>query len=228
MPQGSILRPLLFNLNIINLVENITCDSLHYVDDSTLFKHSKPTNLKRCIEELLSDLETVSLWSLNNSLAFHDDKTKLMLFSTTQLSQRHNLNNSELFKVIHNVEAIERVHPKKILGIQIDKNLSWSCQVNKVIQSSYARLTSLRHFKRFTPYKVCKSLSETLIISKTRYRLVVYSQLSKYQIQQLQKTQNRVASYVLGRLSWLPITELMGFSTANSPYTTQTGQNTCL
>ena len=151
-----------------------------------------------------------------------------MLFSTTQPSQRHNLNNNELFKVIHNVEAIERVDPKKIQGIQIDKNLSWSCQVNKVIQSSYARLTSLRHFKRFTPYKACKSLSETLIISKTRYRLVVYSQLSKYQIQQLQKTQNRVASYVLGRLSWLPITELMGFSTANSPYTTQTGQNTCL
>ena len=51
------------------------------------------------------------------------------------------------------------------------------------------------------------------------------SQLQKYQIQLLQKTQNRVASYVLDRyvaggdlikmLSWLPITELMDFSIAN-------------
>ena len=39
---------------------------------------------KKCIEELESDLETVSLWSSNNSLIFNDDKTKLMLFSTTE------------------------------------------------------------------------------------------------------------------------------------------------
>ena len=64
-----------------------------------------------------------------------------------------------------------------------------------------------------------------MIISKTRYCLVAYSQLPQYQIQRLQKTQNKVASYVLGRyvkeddliktLCWLPITELMEFSIAN-------------
>ena len=64
-----------------------------------------------------------------------------------------------------------------------------------------------------------------MIISKIRYCLVVYSELPKYQIQRLQKTQTRVASYVLGRyvkeddliktLCWLPITELMDFSIAN-------------
>ena len=48
------------------------------------------------MKELESDLETVSLWSSNNSSVFSDDKTKLISFSTTQLSQRHNLNNSEL------------------------------------------------------------------------------------------------------------------------------------
>ena len=68
--------------------------------------HSKLKNLKKCIEELESDLETLSLWSSNNSLVFNGDKTYLMLFSTTQLSQRHNLNNNEIFKVIHNSEAI--------------------------------------------------------------------------------------------------------------------------
>ena len=120
---------------MIDLVKNVACDSLQYVDDSTLYKHSKPRNLKKIIEELESDLETVSLWSSNNSLVFNEDKTKLMLFSTTQLSQRHNLNNNELFKVTHNGEAIERVDTKKILGIHFDKNLSWSCHTNSAIQS---------------------------------------------------------------------------------------------
>ena len=88
---------------------------------------------KKCSEELESDLETVSLWSSNNSLVFNDDKTKLMLFSTTQLSQKHNLNNNELFRVMHNGEAIERVNTKKILGIHFDENLSWSYHENNVL-----------------------------------------------------------------------------------------------
>ena len=181
--------------------------------------------LKKCIEELESDLETVSLWSSNDRLVFSEDKTKLMLYSTTQISQIHNLNNNELFKVMHNSEPIERVNTKKIWGIHFNENLPQSYHVNNVIQSSYVTLRRLRQFKRFTPYKVRKSLAKTLLISKIRYFLVVYSQLPKYQIHRLQKTQNRVASYVLGRyfkeddliktLSWLPVTELMDFSIAN-------------
>ena len=131
----------------------------------------------------------------NNILVFNDDETKLTLFSTTQLSQRHNLNNKVLFKVMHNGEAVERVNTKKILIIYFVENLSWSYHVNNVIQSSYETLRSLRQFKLFTPYKVRKSLAETLILLKTRYCLLVNSQLPKYQIQRLQKTQNRIASY---------------------------------
>ena len=74
---------------------------------------------------------------------------------------------------MHKGEAIERVDTKKILGIHFDENLPWSDYVNNVIQSSYATLRSLRQFKRFTHYKVRKSLAETLIISKVRYCLVV-------------------------------------------------------
>ena len=99
---------------------------------------------------------------------------------------------------MHNGETIERVHTKKIFGNHFDENLSWSYHVNCVIQSSYTTLRSLCQFKHFSLYKVGKSLAEALIISKIRYYLVIYSKLLKYQIQRLQKTQNRVASYVLG------------------------------
>ena len=59
--QGSILGPVLFNLYVVDFVENVICDSLQYANDSTLYKHSQLKNLKKCIEEL------VSLWSSNNS-----------------------------------------------------------------------------------------------------------------------------------------------------------------
>ena len=100
---------------------------------------------------------------------------------------------------------------------------------NLEIISKYSQSFRLFHTLppiRFRPYNVRKSLGETLIISKIRYFLVFYSQPPpKYRIQRLQKTQNRVASYVLGRyvkeddliktLSWLPITELVDFCIAN-------------
>ena len=61
-------RRVVFNLCIVGSVENVTCDSLQYADDSTLYKHLKAKNLKKkCIEELGSHLETVLLWSSNNS-----------------------------------------------------------------------------------------------------------------------------------------------------------------
>ena len=59
--QESILGPVLFNLYVVDFVENVICDSLQYANDSTVYKHSQLKNLKKCIEEL------VSLWSSNNS-----------------------------------------------------------------------------------------------------------------------------------------------------------------
>ena len=47
VPHGRILGPVLFNLYIVDLVRNVTCNSLQYADDSTLYKHSKPKNLKK-------------------------------------------------------------------------------------------------------------------------------------------------------------------------------------
>ena len=77
-----------------------------------------------------------------------------MLFSSTQLNQRDNLNNNKLFKVMHKDETIERGNTKMILGIYFDENLSWSYHVNNVIQSSYTTLRNLCQFKYFTPCKV--------------------------------------------------------------------------
>ena len=53
MPQGSILGPVLFNLYIVDLAENVTCDSSQYADDRLTFKVIRFSNLltKSLLEE---------------------------------------------------------------------------------------------------------------------------------------------------------------------------------
>ena len=164
----------------------------------------------------------MSDWALQNSLVFDDDKTKYMLFSSIQLSKRHNLSPPDKCKLIHNNEPVERLNSTKILGVHFDENLTWITQINNLIKLSHAKLRNMRLFKRFTPYKVRKTLAETLILSNLRYCIPVYSQLPKYLIRRLQRTQNTVAGYVLGRyakesdfitaLGWLPVQEMMEFA----------------
>ena len=53
------------------------------------------------------------------------------------------MNNNELFKVMHNGEAIERVNTKIILRIHSDENPSWSYHVNNVILTQQLNSSSV-------------------------------------------------------------------------------------
>ena len=153
-----------------------------------------------------------------------------MLFSSIQPSKRHNLSQPDKCKLVHNNKLVETLNNTKILSVDFDENLTWITHVNNLIKSSHATLRSLRLFKRFIPYKVRKTLAETLILSNLKYYIPVYSQLPKYLIRRLQRTQNTVAGYVLSRyakesdfittLGWLPLQEMMDFDTVKCAFST--------
>ena len=132
--MGSVL----FSLYIVDIVDNISCNSLQYADDTTLNQHYKLKNLQNCIEKLESNLQTVSDWALQNSLVFNDDKTKYLLFSSIQLDTRHNLNQPNKCKSICNNEPVERLNSTKLLAVDFDENLTWITHVNNKIISCHA------------------------------------------------------------------------------------------
>ena len=68
-----------------------------------------------------------------------------------------------------------------------------------ILISSSSSLRSLKLLKRYTPYKLRKTLAEPLILSKIDYGSVVYQNVPKFLINRLEKVQTISAGYVLNR-----------------------------
>ena len=90
---GSILRPVIFNLYVNDLSDSLEASvtSHQYADDTTIYAHSKPANIKQSEDQLKHDLNQLSTWSSECNLRLNPDKTKVMLFSTQQLARVHKL-----------------------------------------------------------------------------------------------------------------------------------------
>ena len=81
MPQGSILRPLLFLLFINDLPLLLKhCFSNCFADDLTI--HSSAPSIAKVNKELQADLEIAVAWSKQNKLPINCDKTTYMLLGT--------------------------------------------------------------------------------------------------------------------------------------------------
>ena len=159
-------------------------------------------------------------WSDVNSLVFNGMKTKIIIFSTRQMSLYHHLDNADTYLVVLNrneaENRIERKYSMKILGRKVDQHLKWEKYVSNAIKASYDTLRSLKLLKRYTPHELRKTLAEALILSNIDYGSVVYQNVPKFLIKRLQKVQTISAGYVLNRyakecdvikLGWLPIIE---------------------
>ena len=215
VPQGSILGPILFNLYVTDLSDGATSNCLQFADDTTFYQSSKVKNLDICSQNLQTDLTNILDWSNRSNLAINAKKTKTMLFSTQQMSSRHNLTN-HVYTIRCNGQDLERVHSMKLLGVTFSENLTWNVHVQNVTTAAYNTLRTLRKLKRLTDFALRKQLAEALVLSKINYGLIVYENIPTYLKRRLQKVQNSAAGYVCSkyakendviRLNWLPVEE---------------------
>ena len=220
VPQGSILGPILFNLYVTHLNINGPSTYLQYADDTTLLRHVKLKNLQQTVTSMQDEMNEIYNWSSSNNLQLNIAKTKLMLFSTKQMSRIHNLHDVGI-KISSNNKNIERVNTIKILGVNFNEHLTWQDHIKCVLQNGFATLKTLKQFKRTADMNLKKSLVQSLVLSKIQYCNVVYSHAPDYLICRLQKLQRAAASFVLSRysndvdilnLKWLPVKESLSLS----------------
>ena len=117
------------------------------------------------------------------------------------MSQKHNLDNPELYTIKSKNTIIKREVTWKVLGIKFHQNSSWNDQITTLIAAGYSTLRTLKKIKRLTPFHVRKILAESLILWRINYGIVLYRNAPAYLIKRIQRLQNAAAGYSLMRYS---------------------------
>ena len=125
VPQGSILSPLLFNIKVNSIVNNLipNVDCSLFVDDYTIYTSSPSFNIVE--QRLQACLNNLVIWSNKNGFKFSKDKTVLMHFNR--------LDNFPLLPVLKlNNFKIPLVKEVRFLGIIFDPKLSFLPHINNL------------------------------------------------------------------------------------------------
>jgi len=215
VPQGSVLGPKCYNMYTKPVGEVMRAHGMSYViyaDDTDTYLVIKPsvpwsntaTKLEACLSEVHS-------WMTQNLLKLNMDKTEMIIFKP----KRHAACPERSLQV-GDCTVVEGVCIKS-LGVHLDKHLSMEHQVNTTVRTCYYNIRNIGSIRRYISDDACKTLIQSLVISRLDYANALYIGLPKYMLDRLQRAQNSAARVithtprrehitpVLYTLHWLPV-----------------------
>lgn len=214
VPQRSILGPLLFPMYINDLPLTLSFCKFHlYADDCQLYLSDTVNNLPNTVRKMNSEIQNILKWCKLNGLLLNSKKTQAIIFRNKRMA----INNAPKIKVDN--DTIEYSDTVKNLGLLMDCKMCWNDQVNAVCNKVYKALHSLVVVRSCTPQHTRLLLARSLIIPLFDYGDVLFSLVSKKNLQKLNSAFNTVIRYVfnLGKFDHISsyANSLLGISFTN-------------
>ena len=197
-PQGSVLGPKLFNINVRSqplVFAHCKFNSSSFADDSNgrrtfamTFQFSVLTaEVEKCMDEIIK-------WSCEHYMKINPDKTEILLLRPPTLNNEVIING-----ILYREQCIRFSDSVKNVGVYIDNNMNMDKHVNTVVSHCYKILKDIGRIKRFLSRQRLEQLIHAIISHRLDYCNSVLINISKENIFKLQKVQNAAARIILGR-----------------------------
>ena len=182
VPQGSILGPLLFTLYINDLPTITSLETRLFADDTALCTSS--TNTVELQKKMTQEFDKVVDWLAANKLSLNVAKSVYMIIS------KHKTVDFTI-KVKKQI-VLKNVSEYKYLGVYIDKDLSWSAQINFLCKRLAKTSGVLYKIRNCINAHALLMLYHTMVKSVLQYGILSWGSASKYLLDPLEVTQNKI------------------------------------
>ena len=240
VPQGSILGPLLYTLFTNEVPEvvhdhlprntarpsyNMSCKECGsiscYADDTTYScSDSDPVIIS---EKMSAKFTAISDFMINNKLKLNDDKTHLMVMTTSQKRKKGNPNDQ--VKITTPTEIITPSTSEILLGAWIHQDMKWDEHLQNgegnLIRSLSTRIGALKKIGKVASFRNRKLIANGIFLSKLSYLIALWGGCNLDLLKSLQILQNRAArivtkldwktstAVILSQCGWLSVNQLV-------------------
>ena len=188
VPQGSVLGPLLFLININDLPDYIQNNStVKLVTDDTIIYH--PITNQQDTNALQEDLDALQRWESDWLMHFHPQKCQTM-----HITNKRNIIQSTYTTHNHNLQS---TNTAKYLGIYIDSTLKWNTHINKTAQRANTTSAFLHRNIRTCPRKIKHLAYTTLVRPILEYASIIWDPHTDSNTLKLETVQRRSARRIM-------------------------------
>ena len=173
MPQGSILGPLLFNIFIDDIFYIIDDNAqlCNYADDNSLYViANNPDSIKI---PLIKNFKQITKWFYENYMILNPGKCHYMF-----LGKKGESDNNQL--ILENV-TLSASPSETLLGIIIDKKLTFDNHVTMLCKKTSQKLNALARLAKFMSFPQKKLLFNPFIKSQFNYCPLIWMFCSRTQ-----------------------------------------------
>ena len=185
VPQGSILGPLFFNIQINDIFFFVKYSKItNFADDNTPYICGKST--EEVIQNLLNDANLLMKWFDDTGLKLNEGKCKLLILGSR---------NKDVSIQIGN-ETIRNTKSDKLLGITIDSKLTFNEHVKNLCQKASQKLHALARIANYMSQEKLRIIMKAFVTSQFGYCPLVWMHHSRTLNARINKIQERALHLV--------------------------------
>ena len=197
-PQGSVLGPKCFNINVRSqplVFKKCMFNTSSFADDSNGRKQFALTFQFSVInQEVVKCMNEIVKWSDAFFMKINPEKTEIALLCPSSLNHEVIIQG-----VIYENQCIRFSKEVKNVGVWLDRNLRMSHHVNHISSHSYKILKDIGRIKKCLEQSHLERLVHAVISTRLDYCNSIFKNINQDNLYKLQKVQNAAGRLVLGK-----------------------------